>query len=256
MKLFIQSSSVFRRPVLAAIGLLCASSVYAQDAAPQGDVTWHFQLTPYVWMTGLKADIRASNHLPTAHVSQSFSDVLSDLDAAFFLSGTARKGRYVLHGDLTYASVSDSATLPIGLKGSAKVTQRSTTVLGGYNWELSPTDSLDAMAGVRWWNIRANVQVQPLLQAQMQESFADPIVAARWRHQLDQRWSTLLYTDVGGFGVGSQFTWQVLAAVNYQLRDNLFLTAGYRYMSFKYREGARRLDVGMGGPVLGATLRF
>ncbi len=130
------------------------------------------------------------------------------------------------------------------------------TLLGGYNWQLSPRDSLDAMAGMRWWNIRANVQIQPVLQAQVHESFADPIFAARWRHQWNQRWSTLLYTDAGGFGVGSEFTWQILAALNYQFRDNIFLTAGYRHMNVKYRGDGTRLDVGMGGPVLGATFRF
>jgi hypothetical protein len=244
------------RRILVAVSLLSVGSLYAQEAAQPGENAWRLQLTPYVWMTGLQGEIRPNHSMPTAHVSQSFSDVLSNLDAATFLSGTARKGRYVLHGDLTYASVSDSATLPMGLKGKAEVTQRSMTLLGGYNWRLSSSDNLDILVGLRWWNIRANVQVQPLLQARVQESFADPIVAARWRHQWDQRWSTLLYTDVGGFGMGSEFTWQILTALNYQVRDNIFLTAGYRHMSVKYRGGGAHLDVGMGGPVLGATFRF
>lgn len=217
---------------------------------------WRFQVTPYVWMTGMSGDIRATSNLPTAHVSQSFSDVLSHLDAAAFLSGTARKGRYVFLADASYASLSDSAGLPMGLKAQAHIKQSVVTLAGGYNWQLSSRDSLDALVGLRWWDIRATVQIQPLLQARTQESFVDPIVALRWRHQWADRWSTLVYADLGGFGAGSDFAWQLLAVANYQLRDNIFLSAGYRQLNVDYRHGGRRLDFGMGGPVLGATFRF
>lgn len=151
-------------------------------------------------MTGLQGDIRPARHAPTAHVSQSFSDVLSDLDAAVFLNATARKGRHVLHADGSYTTLSDTASLPMGLKARAKVTQSALTLSGGYSWQLSPEGSLDVLAGVRWWSIRATVQVQPLLQVQTKDTFADPIVAVRWRHQVPPRWSTLVYADVGGLG--------------------------------------------------------
>lgn len=207
-------------------------------------------------MAGLHGHIQTACSVPTAHIAQSFSDVLGNLDAAAFLNGTARKGLYVLLADTSYASVSDTARLPLGLKAQAKVQQTSLTISAGYNWQLSPHDSVDALAGVRWWNIRSQVQVPPLLTARIHASFADPIVALRWRHQLDKRWSTLLYTDVGGFGAGSEFTWQLLALVNYQVRDNLFLSAGYRQLNVDYRHHVQRLNLRMSGPVLGATLRF
>lgn len=56
--------------------------------------------------------------------------------------------------------------------------------------------------------------------------------------------------------MGSEFTWQLQAVVNYQLRDNIYVSAGYRQLSVGYRSNGRRLDFGMGGPVLGATFRF
>lgn len=240
--------------VAAAAGLLSAGVAQAQ--APQSADAWRFQITPYVWMTGLQGDIRPTHNAPTAHVSQSFSDVLSNLDTAAFLSGTARQGRYVLQADTSYAAVSDAASLPMGLQARAKVKQSALTLSGGYNWVLSPQDSLDALVGVRWWNIRATVQVQPLLQVRARESFADPIVALRWHHQLNPRWFTLAYADVGGFGVGSDFTWQLLAVLNYQIRDDIYLSAGYRQLNVDYRNGGQRLDFSMGGPILGATFRF
>ncbi len=85
------------RHILAVASLLSVGSLFAQEAPQTGKETWRFQLTPYVWLTGMQGDIRPSRSLPVAHVSQSFSDVLSNVDAAVFLSGTARKGHYVLH---------------------------------------------------------------------------------------------------------------------------------------------------------------
>lgn len=241
----------------ASVLLLClGSSAHAQTDAPAPDSAWRFQATPYVWLIGLKGDLQLSPHLPKVHVSQSFSDVLSDLKAAAFVSGTARRDRYVWQADASYASVSSHAQLPLGLQARAKVQQSSLTLTGGYQWQPTPQDSIDTMVGVRGWHLRSSLQVAPLLSERMSKSFVDPIVALRWRHQWSDRWSTLLYADAGGFGVGSESTWQVLATVNYQLRDTVYLSAGYRQLNVDYRSGHQRLDVRLGGPVLGATFRF
>jgi hypothetical protein len=48
----------------------------------------------------------------------------------------------------------------------------------------------------------------------------------------------------------------LLAVVNDQVRDHLFLSAGYRQLNMDYRHHVQRLNLRMSGPVLGATLRF
>ncbi|MNT86740.1 hypothetical protein D3C72_2270640 [compost metagenome] len=66
----------------------------------------------------------------------------------------------------------------------------------------------------------------------------------------------MLYRDVEGFGESSEFTWQLLAVVNDQVRDHLLLSPGYRQLNVDYRHHVQRLNLRMSGPVLGATLRF
>lgn len=234
-------------------GLLMLGTASAQTAAEE---SWRVQLTPYVWMTGLEGHIRPVEGAPTAHVDNSFSDVLQNLDAAFFLTGTARKGRLVLQGDFSYASTSDSASLPLGLSAHAKVRQTSATLTGGYNWQLTPSSSMDLMAGMRLWDIKAHVRVPGLAATQSTTHFVDPIVAARWRQDWAAQWSTLVYLDVGGFGVGSDSTWQAVGAVNYQWSENLFFSLGYRHLHVNYRDDGKRLDFNQSGPMLGATLKF
>ena len=236
-----------------ALGLL-GTQAWAQDKTPVD--AWRFQLTPYVWMTGLDGSVRPFKSAPTAHVNKSFSDVLDNLDAAAFLNGTARKGRYVLHGDLSYAATSDKAALPMGLSAQAKVKQTSLTLTGGRNWMLNPQSSLDLMAGLRLWQIKAEVNVPGLASAQSNTSFVDPVIAARWRYDIAPRWSTLFYADMGGLNMGSKFTWQVHGSVNYQVKDNIYVSLGYRHLSVDYRDGGKQLDFSQSGPIIGATFRF
>ena len=56
----------------------------------------------------------------------------------------------------------------------------------------------------------------------------------------------------GGFSV----TWQAVGTLNYQVADQVYLSAGYRHMSFDYRKDGMILDVDMTGPLFGATFRF
>lgn len=237
-----------------AMSLLVSTQALAQT--PVESDAWRFQLTPYVWMTGLDGQVRPFKGAPTANVNKSFSDVLDNLDAAAFINGTARKGRYVLQGDFSYAATSDKAALPLGLSAQAKIRQTSMTLTGGRNWALSPQSSLDLMAGLRLWQIKAEVNVPGLASAQSNTSFVDPIVAARWRYDIAPRWSTLLYADMGGLSVGSKFTWQIHGSVNYQVKDNIHLSLGYRQLSVDYRDGGKQLDFSQSGPIVGATFRF
>jgi hypothetical protein len=236
-------------------GLLLGScNVHAQTDADNEH--WRFQVTPYLWMMGLKGNLQLSPSLPKAHVSQSFSDVLGDLDAALFFSGTARRGRLVVQADASYAALSRQANVTYGLQAHTKIQQTSLTVTGGTQWQLSPQDSVDAMAGARGWHLRSSLHVPTLLSAHVNRSFIDPIVALRWRHAWSDRWSSLLYADAGGWGVGSKFTWQLMGTINYQWKDAIYLSAGYRQLNVDYRHSHQRLDLRMGGPIVGVTFRF
>ncbi len=135
-----------------------------------------------------------------AHVEQSFSDILENLDAAFFVSGTARQGRWVLHGDASHASASRSAALPLGLSARAKVRQTSVTLTGGYNWQWAKQSSVDFLAGARLWDIDASVTLPGIAAVQSSTSFVDPVVAVRWRYDFAPQWSSLVYVDTGGWG--------------------------------------------------------
>jgi hypothetical protein len=74
------------------------------------------------------------------------------------------------------------------------------------------------------------------------------------------RLSVSVRGDIGGFGVGSHFTWNLAAILRYQVSPRVSAGAGYRILDINYSEGtgtrAFRYDVQMRGPVLGLDLHF
>ena len=70
--------------------------------------------------------------------------------------------------------------------------------------------------------------------------------------------------DVGGFGVGSKFSWQALAALNYDfcIRNNVTWSGmlGYKALFVDYSQGSDlthyEYDMIMHGPIIGITARW
>ncbi len=239
-----------------------AGAAMAQSAQP-----WVFQVTPYAWATGVGGDIRPFEGAPTVSVDKSFSELLKDLDAAFFIAAYARQGDLVFMGDFSTSSSSRGGVAPIPgaplpVPAEGRLRQTSLTALAGYRVNESPEATVDVLGGLRHWRVRGGITVPPIAgvfpgaEATRSRSFTDPILAVRANFRLAPEWSLLVYADFGGFGVGSHSTGQLLATVNYQMRDNVFLSAGYRHLQVDYRDGGSRFDIRMGGPIVGATIRF
>jgi len=225
------------------------------DPGPAEDA-WRVQATPYAWLSGLDGTVKPFRSAPSVHVSKSGSELLENLDAAAFLTASARRGSFVMQGDLTHASTSDSAGLPFGLTARAKVRQTSVTLTAGRTVAPSEQARVDLMAGLRYWDINAAVSVPGVVAARSGSRFVDPVAAVRWRHALGPRWSSIVHGDVGGFGVGSKVTWQAMALGNYQATDRLFVSVGYRHLSLDYTDDGRRLDFALSGPLAGLTYVF
>ncbi|MCL7931186.1 hypothetical protein [Halomonas llamarensis] len=239
-----------------ALSLGIATLGYASQATAADDA-WRFQLTPYVWMAGLSGDIRPQAGAPPVRATRTFGDVLDDVDGALFLTGSARRDRWVLFGDLTWASLSHEGVLAPGVTVEGKLRQRSFTAAAGYQVVSQPDHHLDLLAGARAWRIEAEVAVPALgVGASKTERWVDPILAARLRSRLTSEWSTILHADIGGFGVGADSTLQLVATANYAVSEAFHLSAGYRHLAVDRDEAGSRLDVSMNGPLLGVTWRF
>ena len=93
--------------------------------------------------------------------------------------------------------------------------------------------------------------------------WVDPVVGGRMRHQFASGSEFNLEGDVGGFGAGSEFSWQAVATYGFDV--NVFDTTmrsvvGYRALSVDYSQtgahGRNGLDWIQHGPVLGVAFRW
>jgi hypothetical protein len=63
--------------------------------------------------------------------------------------------------------------------------------------------------------------------------------------------------DIGGFGVGSKFAWQLFGALGYELNPRTSLQfAAYRWLDADYPKDDFVVDTHMDGPLFGVTFNL
>ena len=71
----------------------------------------------------------------------------------------------------------------------------------------------------------------------------DPYVGLRGRLNLTKAFYLIGKGDIGGFGVGSQLTWQAYGAIGCQITRNIYAETGYRCLFDNYRDHGLTYDV-------------
>ena len=253
-----QEMRLLRNPVVPTLAL-------AMLASPAAAQEWKFSVTPYLWAAGLEGDIGAFPNLPTAEVDLSFGDVLEELDGAIMVKAEAQRGRLGLIMDVGYVKT-DSSTDDVTIRdprftgvtlGNELLTA---TLAGAWRAVDEPQYSIDFVGGVRFSKVSPDlaliVQDTVVRRANPDASWFDPVIGARTSVQLSPRWSLAAYGDVGGFGVSSDLTYQVLATASYAFNDRWALSAGWRHYGVDYEEDGFVYDVTQSGPIMGVTFRW
>ena len=83
----------------------------------------------------------------------------------------------------------------------------------------------------------------------------EPYIGARLMFQLSEAWNLGVRGTIGGFGIGSELTWDFLVGAGYQVKDNFALYFGYRAMDIDY-EGSIDIDLQIRGPMIGGMIEF
>ena len=258
---------------------------------------WTFRFVPYGWLTSLKGEQTVRGR--TIDVDASFVDIVEESDTLAALMGTfeVRNGPFGLYGDLVWSKVelsgdearSRSFTGPLGgnisatLEASLGLDIQMAIVEGGASYEIirSGPFALDILGGVRYWHQKADASLDLTLTVGVDvldlelvgnRAFArsgsvdwiDPLIGARLRYEVAPGHQLFLRGDVGGFGVGSDFSWQAIGGYGFDFARWHGITfsgvLGYRalYVDYSEGEGQNRygFDMLQHGPVLGVSMRF
>jgi hypothetical protein len=234
-------------------GVLAAAVLASVAVNAQAGDRWEVTVAPYVMGAAIEGDTVVMGQ--DAPVDVSAKDVFENMDFGFMGMAAARKG--------DWAVTADAVLVDLGVESQLPPADFQPTIgvfsLGGAR---RLTDFADVTAGVRWNHLKAVVDLRAPVPAHVEKTrnWVDPVVGVVLRTPRDRRVHGTLIADVGGFGVGSELSWQLFPTVGVQVSKRVSVEAGWRFLDVDYEKDdpADRFeyDVLYQGPVVGFTFRF
>jgi opacity protein-like surface antigen len=224
---------------------------------------WHLSVVPLAWGPGISGNVTVRGHQATADVS--LGDLLDHLKGIAMLDLELSKGKFGFYAQPNWVKLeADGNAGPLKSQVDMQlwiVDAACFYQLGKWGEEKPVT--LDALAGVRYWNINNDLTLSrpqgiTSFSGSSTLSLIDPIIGLRSQIYLTRKLSLRLHGDIGGFGVSedsSNFSWQALAMLGYDFSRHFSLFAGYRALSVDKHSGSGSGDKGadliMHGGILG-----
>ena len=147
----------------------------------------------------------------------------------------ARRGNFSFVVDTMYLNLQQGVTVPgFGAYSGASARTQSVqvTVIGLYTVAEGSAGRIELGGGIRGWWFDTELTLDPGLlpgrSVGSSTSWVDPVLSARGVLRLNDQWAITAYGDVGGFGVGSQFTSQAFATIGYEITESISVSAGFR----------------------------
>lgn len=256
--------------------------------APPG---WTYRFASYGWLTSMQGTQTVRGR--SVKIDASFADIVEKTDSlmALMTNFEARYGRFSLYTDFVWTKVGvEGSNLRVrnpapGIAGaigtSLDLSVQMAIVEFGGSYEIASIGpvAIDLLAGLRYWYQKADISfdiagVLDLSDLQLtggrgitrsgSVNWLDPLIGARLRYAMAPGHEVFLRGDIGGFGVGSRFSWQVVGAYSFEFGawNNITFAGlvGYRALSVDYAKGfANRryeFDQVQHGPIIGISARF
>lgn len=239
---------------LAALGaatLLAATATHAEG--------WKHELAPYLWGAGMNGTTGVRN--VEADVDMSFGDIVDNLQMGFMGTYVGTHDRFSIAADAIFMNLGVTGRGPAGFaKADVDLQQVALEADAGYE----VVERLTVFGGLRYVDISSTVKLKGDLgnerKANLDQSWIDPVIGARYLMPINDHWSASLRGDIGGFGIGSDFAWQGLALLRWQSTPTFGVLAAYRYVDMDYESGHGddffKYDMAMSGPALGVVFTF
>jgi hypothetical protein len=263
---------------------------------------WTFSFTTYGWLSWVKGDLTVrGRELEVDATPKQIIDALDWSGIPVWMSySEARLGKLTLFNDIVYSKLAASGSFARSAQGRLASSTLSGSLQSSYTqavlelgaayevWSngsqnAAGVTAIDVLAGARYWyqEVEVSADLAGTLAAggniagltisgsraiakTGSVDWLDPVIGMRFRHQVAPGQKLTVRGDIGGFGVGSDFSWQAMATYDMRL-----LTAathavdaylGYRALYVDYTKGSGdakyQYDMLQHGPVMGLAVRF
>jgi hypothetical protein len=248
------STSLFLSKLLFILLLSAVISVSAQE---QTTNQWKFLIEPYMMFPAMKGSTGIGD-LPELNVDADAGDILGKLKMGAMLYVEASSPKWAICSDIIYMNLEQDV-------------KTGSVVQGGYlqakqfAWEVSGLRNvlpwLDLGIGLRLNSLEAGAEITTGVGSNVtqrsqsqKETWIDPILIARAQNMMGTNWFYLFRGDIGGFGIGSDFAWQLQGYIGYRVSKLFQLSGGYRIIGIDYESGSGSeyflYDIDTSGPVV------
>jgi hypothetical protein len=227
--------------------VLGASTAFAGET--QKESNWDFSLAPlYLWAVNMDGEMGIGP--VNTGLSVDFGTIFDNLETVFtFHFEGVHRSNWGFFLDYSYIDISASTTL-LSLDFTSVLAEA-----GGYYRIGNGPHTFDFLGGVRYTKLESDITIgAPPPTFSLTEDWVDPIVGLRYAYTFNDKWQLNLRGDIGGFGAGSDFTWNAIGLIQFQPWKYAAILAGYRALDQDYESGSGlsrfKYDMRLAGPVI------
>lgn len=221
--------------------------------AQETDSKWHFLIEPYLMFPGMKGETTV-RQLPATEVDADAGDIFSNLKFGAMLYLEATNNNWTITTDFLYMDLEQDATTNAVISGGDVSMKEVALEFAGLK---RVTPWLDAGIAARIVKLEAGLDLETIggnRSGSRSKTWVDPVIVFRSQGTIQEKWLLQLRGDLGGFGIGSDFTWQIQANAGYRFSKLFQASIGYRILAIDYDKGDESdrfmYDVNTFGPMV------
>ena len=238
------------------------------SAAFAADGSGDWQQTVFIYGMGAAIDGDAQIGDLKVPVDVSISELFDALEMGGMAAYRADNGTWSFTADATFVALGGTRKGERGLlKADLDVDQFTFMGSLGRRW----TDHLEFLFSLAYFDLSTDAKLKitnPLTgevtnrKASDDASWVDPLFGLQYNVPFADNWRFNLRGDIGGFGIGSDLSYQVLTGFRWQANETLGVVFGYRLIAFDYEDGRKgssnyqRFDLTEQGPLVGVSISF
>lgn len=232
-KRFLSNGSVRNTSIWVIIALLNLFPLYGQEKT---NLKWHYLAEVYLMFPNMSGNIQVAELTPV-EVDANVGDIFGHMKMGAMFYFEATNDNWAITSDLIYMKLGQDIT-PGHIVTGGDITMKQTA------WEIAGlkhiTPWLEAGLGGRLVSLYTGLNIETnreTREGSASKTWLDPIIIVRSQGAIKDKWLLQFRGDIGGFGIGSDFSWQLQAYVGYRISKLFQTSIGYRYISIDYDDG-------------------
>jgi hypothetical protein len=247
------------------VAVFLAGSVHVvaaqSSAAEEDDPGWNFVVAPYLLFPHMNGQTSIRGRPVDVDIGP--GDIFDNLDFGAMLYLEMANRDWAISLDGLYMNLGATGKTPV-TERDAEVDMKQLGVTASGMWRA--VEFAEIGLGGRFNSIEGGLVIAPGdialpgFNDSDTNSWFDPLIVFRFTAPLESKWKLAIRGDVGGFGIGSDITWQIFPYVGYRFSNLFEAGVGYRALAMKYDTGSGDdyflYDMITFGPQIGLSFHF